>query len=259
VTNDGVRLLADLPGMAFGFVLVLSRVAAALMMLPGFGEAELPTTIRAALAVLLAALLLPVVQPMLPPIPPTPGGTLALVAEECLVGLWLGWLARLVVLALPLAGQVVASMLGLTNVVQPDVTLGPQTSSLSKLFGLAAPVLIFATGLYRLPLIALSGSYELIAPGAVLPAGDLATTVIRTLVDCFALALQLSGPFVLAGIVWQVSLGIVARLVPQLQVYFAAMPGQIIGGLVLLAALSAAVLDEWQAAASASFNLLPGL
>jgi flagellar biosynthetic protein FliR len=229
------------------------------MLLPGIGEAELPATVRAALAVVLTLLLLPVLQPLLPVAPATPGATLALVAAETATGAWLGWLARLVMLALPLAGQVAASMLGLTNVLQPDVTLGPQTSSLARLFSAAGPVLLFATGLHVLPLSALVGSYTLIAPGALLPAGDMVQAAIGAVVGCFALSLQLAAPFVLAGAVWQIGLGVLGRLVPQLQVYFVALPGQILGGLLLLGLLSAAMLSAWRDAAAGVLTALPGL
>jgi flagellar biosynthetic protein FliR len=161
--------LAALPAWAFGFALVLARVSAACMLLPGIGEAELPTTLRAGFALALTVLLLPVLQPALPPDPATPLATLAMVATETATGLWLGWLARLVMLALPLAGQITASLLGLANVLQPDPTLGPQTTALSRLFGLAAPVAILASGLYALPLAALAGSYRLSRPARCCP------------------------------------------------------------------------------------------
>jgi flagellar biosynthetic protein FliR len=62
-----------------------------------------------------------------------------------------------------------------------------------------------------------------------------------------------------AAIVWQVGLGLIARLVPQLPIYFAAMPGQILGGLVLLGLLAAATLAAWQAHLDGVFRALPGL
>jgi len=64
---------------------------------------------------------------------------------------------------------------------------------------------------------------------------------------------------VLGSIVWQVGSGLMARLVPRLQVYFLAMPAQILGGLLLLAALTGTLLGAWQAAVRAGFMQLPGL
>ncbi len=78
---------------------------------------------------------------------------------EVITGLWLGWLARLLVLALPVAGQFIAYMLGVANVLQPDPELGGQATPIARLFAIAAPLAILVTGLYALPLAALAGSY----------------------------------------------------------------------------------------------------
>ncbi len=257
--TDDATLLASLPALGFGFVLVLARVAACIMLLPGIGEAEVPAPVRAGFAALLTLLLLPVVQPTLLAPPDSPAGTLLLIASETLVGLWLGWLARLVLLALPLAGQLAASMLGLSNIIQPDPVLGAQSTALARLFALAAPVVVLATGLHALPLAALAGSYTVFPPGAGLPGADAADVVVEAVAASFAMGLQLAAPFVLASIVWQVGLGVLARLVPQLQVYFAALPGQILGGLLLLGLFAAAMLETWREHVGETLSALPGL
>lgn len=256
---DEADLLAALPGWAFAFVLVLARVASACMLLPGIGEADLPAPIRAAFALAFTLLILPAVAPLMPTAPAGGLGALLMVAGEAVAGLWLGWLARLVMLALPMAGQVAAGMIGLSNVLQPDVQLGAQTSALSRLFGLAAPVAVVAAGLHALPLAALQGSYAVMPAGAPWPAGDAAEGIVTAVAESFALALRLAAPFVLAAIVWHVALGLLTRLVPQLQVYFTAMPGQILGGFILVALLSGAVLAAWLEQAGVVLAGLPGL
>lgn len=252
-------LAAELPAWAFAFVLVLARVASACMLLPGIGEADLPATVRAGFALSFTLLILPTVAPLLPAPPADSLAALLMVAGEAVTGLWLGWLARLVMLALPMAGQIAAGMIGLANVLQPDALLGAQSSALSRLFGLAAPVAIMAAGLHALPLAALQGSYTVLPAGAPLPSGDATEAIVGAVAGSFALALRLAAPFVLAAIVWNVALGLLTRLVPQLQVYFSAMPGQILGGFVLLALLSGAVLSAWLDEVRAVLSASPGL
>ncbi len=259
MTGHDAALLAELPTWAFAFVLVLARVGCACMLLPGIGEVELPATVRAGFALAFSLMLLPVLAPLLPPAPADVAGAVAMVAAEVAVGLWLGWLARLAMLALPMAGQVIAGMTGLANVLQPDAQLGPQSSSLARMFSLAAPVAIMAAGLHALPLAALEGSYRTLPPGLALPSGDVAQVVVAAVGASFALALRLAAPFVLAGIVWNVALGLLTRLVPQLQIYFAAMPGQILGGFLLLGLLAGAVLTAWLEEVRTVFAGLPGL
>ena len=249
--------MADLAIMldtyALGFVLVLCRVGCAAMLLPGIGEAELPMTVRTAIALCLTVLLLPVLLPIIPKPPSGPVELAALVVGEIAVGLWMGWLVRIAVQILPVAGQVLASMMGLTNVIEPDAELGGQSSAISHAFALAAPVLILAGDLHELPLRALAHSYELITPGARLFSGDAIAVALGALGAGFDTVLRLAGPIVLAGILWQVCLSLLSRLVPQLQVYFAAMPGQIAGGLLLLALLGGGILQSWLEHVRAAF------
>ena len=252
-------LLAALPGWAFAFVLVLSRTGAVVMLMPGLGEAEPPSVVRAGLAVALSLLLLPAVAPLIPAMPEARLTSAGMVMAELLVGAMLGWLARLPALALGMAGAVTSYMLGLSNVVQSDPALGGQSSALGRLFGLAAPVLVLSTGLYALPLRALGGSYHVVAPGSLLPAGPVAESVTTAVSVCFGMAVQLAAPFILAGLIWQAALGLLARLAPQLQINAAATPGQIIGGLALLGLLGSRILAAWLDGMSTAWSSLPGL
>jgi flagellar biosynthetic protein FliR len=251
--------LARLPQFAFIAVLLLARIGCAMMLLPGFGEAELPMVARAALAVALAALIGPVVAPLMPPAPVDVLHTAAMVLGEAVTGLWFGWLTRLLLLVLPMAGQIIASVIGLANVLQPDPALGAQTSVLSRLLGLAAVPVVFAAGLHALPLEALAGSYRLIAPGTLLPAGDAAASIVAGVSEAFALALRLAAPFILAGTLWHVALAVIGRLVPNLQLFFMASPGQIVGGLALLGLLGTALIGTWREHAVAALAALPGV
>jgi flagellar biosynthesis protein FliR len=242
VTADDAAFLAQLPAWAFGFILVLARVGCACMLLPGIGEVQLPSTVRAGFAAMLAFVLLPVLAPQLPAVPDDAVRALGMVGAEVVTGLWFGWLVRLLLMSMPICGQIVASVLGQTNVLQPDPALGPQTAALSQLFAMATVVLVLETGLHTLPFTALAGSYDVIPAGKLLPAADTADQVTRALADAFALALRLASPFVLASLIWQTGLGILSRLVPQLHVFFAAMPGQILAGILLLALLAGGVV-----------------
>jgi flagellar biosynthetic protein FliR len=249
--------LAGLPAFAFGFSLLLARFGALVMVAPGLGEAQIPATMRAGLAACVAALLLPALGPIMPP-PPADAMTYAgLIGAELLTGLWFGWLARLVALALPAAAQIVTLMTGLANVIAPDPAAG-QTTALSRLFGLVPPLLLLSSGLYMVPVQALAASYRVIPAGAVLPRGDAATLVVSGVAASFVLAVRLAAPFLLAGTVWQIALGIAARLVPSLQVYQLAHPGQVLGGMMLLVVTLPAMLGAWLGAARGGLLPLTG-
>ncbi|MBK1661745.1 flagellar biosynthetic protein FliR [Paracraurococcus ruber] len=252
-------MTGPLPDLVFHAVLVLARVGSALLLLPGLGAAEVPATIRLALALALTALVLPVVQPGLPALPGDPSDLLRLLLIEIAIGVWLGLLARLLELALAQAGQVMALMVGLASPLQGDAVFGAQATALSRLFGLAAAMLVLSTGLYALPLRAMAESYDAFPPGAALPLPAQAGLLAQAVADSLSLALRLAAPLILAGILGQFALGLLARLTPQVPVFILAAPGQILAGLLLLAALLPGLLGGWLAALREGFESLPGL
>jgi flagellar biosynthesis protein FliR len=251
-------LTQALLGWSFAFMMVLCRCGAAVMLLPGLAEDGPPATMRVGIALGLTVLLVPEVAPRLPSMPDDFVHLAGLLAGELLAGGILGWLARTVALALPAAGQIVSLSTGLSSVLQPDQNFGAQSASLGRLFGIGVPVLIFGTGLYALPLQALAGSYEALPSGQLPPCADLMEVVLRAVGAHMTLALRLAAPFVLMGAIWQVGLGLLSRLVPQLQIYFAAIPGQVLGGLLLLSLLAGGLTRFWVREAAVAFAALPG-
>lgn len=248
----------QLPSLAFGGVLVAARVGGALMLLPGLGEPEVPPTVRLCLLLALVALLLPPLQPSLPALPEALPELARLVATETLVGVFLGFLARVAVLSLAQAGQVAALMIGLSSPLQTDAVFGGQATAPGRLFGLLAAVLVFNTGLYALPLGALVESYAVLPPGEGLPLGEGAEAVAGAVAASVDLALRLASPLVFGAVLGQVALGLVARLAPNLQIYAVAGAAQILAGLLLLALVFPALASVWAASVQEPLQHLVG-
>jgi flagellar biosynthetic protein FliR len=244
-------------GWSFAFMVILCRCGAAIMVLPALSEDGAPALLRMGLALGMTLLLLPEITPALPRPPDTLGGLTLLLCNELFAGGFLGWLARLVALSLPASGQVISLTTGMSSVLQPDANFGAQTAGIGRLFGMAAPVLLLASGAYRLPLSALAGSYAAWPAGVAPPYDDVMELVLRGVGSHFALALRLASPFLLVGLMWQVGLGLISRLAPQLQIYFAALPGQVLGGLLFLGILGGVLAKAWLAAAEAAYGALP--
>lgn len=253
--------LAHLPDQVFALLLVFARVSGAVVLLPGLGEQEIPPPVRLAIALVLSVLLVPGLGApglgAMPALPAAPFELARLMAAETVTGLWLGFLARTMALALPAAGSLAAGALGLANVLQPDADLGPGASALATALQRAVPAVVLAANLHVPLLLALAGSYALVPIGQVLPAPSLGA-VLPAVADAFALALRLAAPFLFAGLLWSGLLGLAVRLVPRLQIYFAAMPGQVLAGLLLFAGLVPMLLEVWTRAMADAFALLAG-
>jgi len=245
-------------GHAFALVLVLARIGATIALLPGLGESAIPAVVKAGMVLTLTILLLPIVEPSLPPRPESELALGLMVLTELANGLWFGWLARILTTSLPLAGQFIADFAGLANVLQPSPDLGAQTTAISRLYDVAVPVLILSTGLHTMLISALAGFYRLIPPGTLAWVPDSAATTVSVTAQSFDLALRLAAPFILAAVAWHVAIGLIARLVPRLQVFFVALPGQIGLSLLLLAAVAAPTVGAWMEAVRAGLVALPG-
>ncbi len=250
---------ADLAAEAFNFILLFCRLGAASLLLPGLGEQDIPPSIRLALGLTLPLLLLPVLGPALPAMPEAVPSLVRLVVLEILAGLWLGLTARLVALALVQAGQAAALMIGLSSPLQTDPSIGGQTTAPARLFGLLAAVLTLSSGLYAVPLRALVESYALLPPGAALPLGATADALAQAVADSFSLALRLAAPLLLAAILSNLALALLARVAPQVPAYTIAAPGQILLGLILLALILPSLLRVWLDEAGSSLGRMPGL
>jgi flagellar biosynthetic protein FliR len=255
VTGFSETLILD---HAFALVLVLARIGATFALLPGLGESTVPAVVKAGMVFTLTLLLLPIVEKTLPPRPDSDLALGLMVLTELANGLWFGWLARILATSLPLAGQYIADFAGLSNVLQPSPDLGAQTTAISRMYDVAVPVLILASGLYRLLLSALVGFYQLIPPGSLAWVPDSAAATVTVVGESFNLALRLAAPFILAAVGWHVAIGLIARLVPRLQVFFVALPGQIGLALLLLAVVAAPTIGAWLEAMHTDFGTLPG-
>ena len=240
------------------FALVLARVGAMIALLPGIGETVAPATARIGIAASITLLLVPVL-PNEYLSPDTGGwGALSMFVAEVFTGLWFGWLVRLMVLALPIAGQMIAYLVGLSSVLQPDAELGSQASVFGKLFSLAAPLLVLTSGLYTLPLRAMAGLFVLVPIGHVFPGADSLKVAVDYVAAVFELAAQVSSPFVVVAVVWQFAMGQVARMSARMQIYFISMPGQILAGFAILMLTIDAILAAWRNAAGLLMAALPG-
>jgi flagellar biosynthetic protein FliR len=245
--------------LAFAAMLLLARLGACGMLLPGLGEPALPARVRLGLVLALVPPLLPLLLPNLPAAPDDPAIALKLLATEVAVGIWIGTLARLSATALAMMGQLAAAFVGLSSLIAPDPSTGADGTALARFMGIAAVALVMVTGLYAVPLRALAESYAVLPAGAPLPAGMAAEAMTTAVTASFSLALRLVAPLLLLSVVLQLATGLLTRAAPQAQVFILAAPAQTLAGLLLLAVLLPAILGHWGEATATAWSHLPGL
>jgi flagellar biosynthetic protein FliR len=226
--------LSFLPALGAAFLLVFARIGTMLMLLPGLGEQNISSRIRLTIALVLAAVLLPLHRSAYHIDTAALGPDIVMLVEEILIGAVLGLTARLTISALDVAGSVIAQQLGLGFVTAVDPTQGEQGALVGNFLTMLGLTLIFATNMHYLVIAALNDSYNVFMPGEVPSTGDVAALITRTVAGAFRIGIQLSAPFLVFGLLFNIGLGVLSRLMPQMQVFFVALPLSIMVGLLLL-------------------------
>lgn len=229
--------------------LVFLRVAPLIALFPGFGEASVPMRIKLGLALGLSAIVTPAVAPDLIGQLPDRPDLLRLILTETGIGLLLGLGIRLFVLALQTAGAIAAQSTSLSQILgTAGVTPMPAIGHLLVTGALALAMML---GLHlRLAELAVA-SYRLFPPGVPPLAAAVAEWGIAQVAHAFGFAFTLAAPFVIASTLYNLTLGIINRAMPQLMVVFVGAPAITGAGLVLLMLLAPAMLGLWAEALGA--------
>src|SRR3981189_3593170 len=234
-----------LPALAAAFMLVFARIGAMVMLLPGLGESNIPVRIKLGIALLLTLVILPLhraaYQIDMQSITPL----LVLMLHEIVIGVVLGATARVTLAALQVAGSVIAQQLGLGFVTSVDPTQGQQALVVGNFLPILGVTLLFATDSHHLVIAALNDSYSIFSPGEMMSSGDVADLATRAFAAAFRIGMQLSAPFLVFGLVFNIGLGVLARLMPQMQVYFVGVPLSILAGFLIFALVIAAMMGTF--------------
>lgn len=215
----------------WGAALVFARLGAILMLLPGLGETYVPPRIRLSLALVITLVVWPIAAAALPALPESVGGMAGWVIREVATGLMIGAILRAFMTALATAGEVVSLQTTLSFAQSTNPMQAQPGSTISAFLTLLGVTLLFATNTHHLFLAGLAGSYELIAPVRPLITADFVELALQTIADSFMLGIQLAAPVIVFAIIFNLASGLVGRVMPQFQVFFATAPLSILLGL----------------------------
>jgi flagellar biosynthetic protein FliR len=215
--------------------LVFSRVASLTMLIPGIGEGYVPIRVRLAFALVLAFCLGPIAAPTLPAIPADIAGTAAYITKEALIGLIIGGLLRLFIASLTTAGELVSLQTTLAFSQTANPLQATPATTISTFLTIMGVTLIFDTDLHRMFIAAIAHSYTLFPPIKALPLADAGTLAIQMVAKTFALGVQLAAPVIAFSLVFNIATGLIGRVMPQFQIFFAATPLILLFGLSIFA------------------------
>ena len=227
------------------YLLIFTRIGAAVMLMPGFGEIYVPPRIRLMFALAFSLLLTPMLQPQMPPLPNSPLQLFIMLGGEILIGSFMSLLVRAMLSAVHVAGNIIATQSSLSVAALFDPNTGAQTAVVSNLLSIIAMTLFFALNLHHVLIAAMVKSYEVFPPGLIPAIGDMAKLETRTMADCFTLGVMLAGPHIAFSLIFYLAGGVLSRLMPTFQVFYVLPSLQILTALLLLMALLPMMMEHF--------------
>ena len=218
----------------FAFMLVFVRIGTVLMLMPGLGDMFTPSNVRLVIALALSLVIAPFVTQFVPNPIPEASKLVLLLGAEFIIGILIGTMARILIAALDVAGMVISLSTGLGNAQLFIPTMASQGSLIGAVLTMTGVVLLFVTNLHHLILAGLVNSYYTF-PIGLLPAPEgMAMIISKAIAVTFTTGIQIAAPFIIIGMLIYIIMGILARLMPQVQVFLLVLPLQIMLGFTTL-------------------------
>ena len=245
---------AQLDGWITGLLLSFTRIAAMLIAAPLFGARTIPMQVRISLALVLALMM----QPLLPPVPPLDLLSFQMilaVGREILVGVMAGFVLQLVFAALAIAGETIALGMGLgfASLVDPDK--GVQVPVVGQALVIIGTLLFLAMNGHLALMRFLVESFTTMPIGGSLPVENF-TAIVGWGSVMFSHAVMIALPAVGALLLANLSMGVVTRAAPQLNIFAVGFPMTLMLGFIMLYSTIGAIDGRFTELLSEGFSLI---
>ena len=218
----------------YSYLMIFLRIGTVFMLTPGFSASYVNIQVRLILALAISLVSMPLITPMLPSEPKDFSLMAQYILNEISIGIFLGMVMQFLFFALNLAGSIASQAIGFSNAQIFDPTFQNQTMLIESFLSIIAITLVFIMDIHHLMLEAVIDSYYLFIPGQSLPWNDFTQHLTDTITKSFSFGFKLGSPFIAFTIIFYTSIGLVSRLMPQLNIFFLSLPLQIYLGIGLL-------------------------
>lgn len=239
-------MIPDPQGAIMALFLAFCRIGGCVMVMPGFSSARLPMQIRLFLALALSLALLPLFWDILyPPASAAPEVYLVTIFSETLTGVIFGLVARIYVLGIQFAGSAIGMAISFNSTPSGDIFEDSSDNQLTSLLATGALLILFVLDFHHYMIRELAESYRNIPVGSLIGAQRSLISLTDTLSAAFMIMLRLASPFILYGLLFNVVVGLINKLAPQIPLYFISTPFALAGGILLIYFGIAAMLDQF--------------
>lgn len=222
--------------------IVFCRLGAMFLTLPAIGETYISPRMRLLLALSVSLVLSTALSPYIAPYKGNAVALMLVIMVEVTIGFFLGFVLRVIFNCFTIAGTFITYLTGFANAQLFNPILQGQGGLHAALLTLSAITVLQASNLHHYSFVALVDSYKIFPVGEMIIIGDFSEKLLITLAQSFKIGFQLSTPFVLMTIVFYTLMGIMSRLMPQLQIFFLSLPIQILGGAFIMIMVVTAII-----------------
>lgn len=248
-------MISDPEGTALALFIAFCRIGGCMMVLPGFSSARVPMQIRFFVSFAIALAILPVLWDTI--YPRVTGGDPAiyvrLIFSEVLIGTMYGLIARIYVLGMQFTGSILAMSIGFSAPGGSDILEDTAENPLTSFLSFAGLMVLFMLDFHHVVFKALADSYTIMPLGGDAGAQKMLITMTDTLSAVFMIMLRLASPFLIYGLMFNLAVGLVNKLAPQIPLYFVSTPYLLMGGIFLLYLSIAAFIRQFTDGFSAIF------
>jgi flagellar biosynthetic protein FliR len=224
------------------FLFILARITAFIVVVPGFSHKSLPNTSKVALSLVLSW----VVYSNMPSAPVYEQTLLFMLAavREALIGLSMGFTAKLVFSGIEMAGQFIDFQVGYSMGAIYDPATGTASSYYGKLFYWMSIMVFFMLNFHHALLLALMDSFKVAAAGQIGFGSLKLAGVLYMFSYAFRIAVCIAAPMIIVLLVTDIAMGLLSRTVPEINVFMLGMPLKALVGLVMFLAMSASIMSS---------------
>ena len=216
------------------FLAILARVIGVLLFAPLIGTRFVPTGAKIGIALAVTVMLVPYV-PLVSPQGEQVAAYAFLALKQLALGMAMGFLASLVLICAEMGGQILDIHMGLGAAQLFDPTAGEQMSILGRTHHVIATMVFLTLNGHHWLLFGIFKSFQLVPIHAISLTADSFTAIFPLVWRSLEIALRVAAPGVAALFLADVALGLIARTVPQMNVFFVGIPPKIFLGLMVLA------------------------
>ena len=225
--------LTDLSALVTAYLLPFFRIAAMLMIAPLFGARLVPARVRVLLALVLAAVIAPLI-PTAPAFDTFSAGAVLAIAQEIIIGGTMGFMVQMVFDAVIIGSQTIAMGMGLGFAMLVDPQRGVNVPILSQFFVLMTTMMFMALGGHLILIKVLVQSFYSLPPGAASFGTDGLWSVVSWGSQMFAGAVLVALPAVVALLIVNLAYGVISRAAPTLNLFAVGCPATVLLGFLIL-------------------------